>query len=120
MLAPTVGDLPGNGPDAAPHVESVSVFPPNGALVLAVVANQALLVEQRRVHQAIAPIAQQPWPYFEPDGWVPHITLTPRLSPPEFTTAIPLITQHLPLHGTFNRGGVEDGTTGESWPAPPT
>jgi len=99
-------------------VGSVGVFPPNGTLFLSCVANQALLSEQRRVHRALAPMAVQPWPYFEFDAWVPHITLSMGMTPDELATAIPLVMDRLPILGTFDHGGVDDGTTGENWPAP--
>lgn len=97
--------------------ESVGVFPPGGALFLGCVVNQRLLREHQRVHEAITPLAIGPWPFFEPDGWVPHITLASSMSPDELAKAIPLVMEHLPIRGTFDRGGVEDGTTGESWPS---
>ncbi len=99
-------------------IGSVGVFPPQGALFLACVANQALLGEQRRVHLAVVPLALEPWPYFEFDAWVPHITLSMGMTSDQLATAIPLVMDRLPLMGTFDHGGVEDGTTGENWPAP--
>ena len=98
--------------------ESVGVFPPDGTLFLACVVSQGLLSEQRRIHDAVAPLAVRPWPFFEPDAWVPHITLAWSMSPDELGRAIPRVMEHLPIRGTFDRGGVEDGTTGESWPCP--
>jgi hypothetical protein len=65
-----------------------------------------------------ARLAVHPWPYFEVDAWVPHITLSMAMTPGEPATAIPLVIERLPMAGTFDRGGVEDGTTGEHWPAP--
>jgi hypothetical protein len=99
-------------------VGSVDVFPPNGALFLACVANKPLLSEQRRVHRALVRMVVQPWPYFEFDAWVPHITLSMGMTPDALATAIPLVMDRLPITGTFNCGGVEDGTTGDKWPAP--
>lgn len=99
------------------RVESVAVFPPAGALVLACVANGTLLAEQRRVHEALRPLAVDPWPYFEPDGWVPHITLSMGMAAEQLATAVPVVLEALPLSGSLDRGGVEDGTTGEHWPA---
>jgi hypothetical protein len=100
------------------HAESLGVFPPGGTLFLGCVVNQRLLLEQRRVHDAIAPLAVGPWPFFELDGWVPHITLAWSMSPAELATAIPLVLERLPIRGTFDHGAIEDGTTGESWPSP--
>ena len=99
-------------------VGSVGVFPPAGTLFLACVAHQQLLSEQQRVHRAVSHLAIEPWPYFEMDLWVPHITLAWSLSPTELAAAIPLVLDKLPIAGTFDHGGVEDGTTGENWPAP--
>jgi len=98
-------------------VESVGVFPSQGTLFLALVANRALLDEQYRIHRAIAPLAVRPWPYFEFDAWTPHITLSWALTPTELGTAIPFVLERLPISGTFDHGGVEDGTTGENWAA---
>jgi hypothetical protein len=33
------------------------------------------------------------------------------------TEALPIVLGHLPVEGALERGGVEDGTTGENWPA---
>jgi hypothetical protein len=99
-------------------VESVGVFPAAGALFLACVANEPLLREQRRVHRAVAPLAERPWPYFELDAWVPHITLSMAMTSEQLAAAIPLVLDRLPIRGAFDHGGVEDGTTGEHWPAP--
>jgi len=98
-------------------VESVGVFPSNGTLFLACVANRALLDEQCRIHRAIAPLAVRPWLYFEFDAWTPHITLSWALTSTELGTAISFVLERLPISGTFDHGGVEDGTTGENWPA---
>lgn len=98
------------------HVEAVAVFPPVNALVLAVVVNEQLLAEQRRVHMALRPLAVRPWPYFEYNAWVPHITLSVGNNAEQLARAIPLMLDALPIRGTFDRGGVEDGTTGENWP----
>jgi 2'-5' RNA ligase len=102
------------------HAESVGVFPPGGALFLGCVVNQRLLGEHHRVHEAITPLAIRPWPFFEPDGWVPHITLAWSMSAEELATAIPLVMEQLPIRGTLDRGGIEDGATGESWPSDTT
>jgi hypothetical protein len=99
------------------HVESIGVFPPRGTLFLGCVVNQGLLSEQSRVHDAVASLLVRPWPYFELDAWVPHITLAWSMSPPELAAAIPLVMGQLPIRGTFDSGAVEDGTTGENWPS---
>ena len=103
------------------RIESVGVFPDMGTLFLAPIVTQHLLAEQRRVHAAVAPWAQEPWPYFEPDVWVPHLTVAWSLTAAELANAIPLVLARLPITGMFDHGGLEDGTTGQNWPAtPPT
>jgi hypothetical protein len=59
-------------------------------------------------------LAIEPWPYFEMDRWVRHVTLAWSLSSAELAAAIPLVLDELPIAGTFDHGGVEDGTTGEN------
>lgn len=100
------------------RIESIGVFPTMGTLFLAPVVTPELLAEQRRVHSAVLPHAERPWPYFEPGAWTPHITLAWSLTAEEMVVAVPLVLARIPITGTFDRGGVEDGRTGESWPAP--
>jgi hypothetical protein len=38
-------------------------------------------------------------------------------TPEQLTEALPIVLRRLPIEGAFDRGGVEDGTTGENWPA---
>jgi hypothetical protein len=99
-------------------VDSAGVFPPSTALFLACVVTEALVTEQHRVHAAVSPLADRPWPHFERDRWIPHITVSWSLTPGELAVAVPLVLERLPIAGTFDRGGIEDGTTGEYWPAP--
>jgi 2'-5' RNA ligase len=97
------------------RIESVGIFPDAKTLFLACVPNGALLEEQRRVHDAVIGLARDPWPWFKPDGWVPHITVSMSLTPGQLAEALPIAMQALPISGTFERGGLEDGTTGERW-----
>jgi hypothetical protein len=109
-----VGSVP---PEPIPfRIEAVGVFP-GGFLFLACVANEALLAEQRRVHNAAEPFAVKPWPYFRPGTWTPHITTGWALSDEQLAAALPVLLTALPIHGCFDHGGVEDGTTAEHWPA---
>lgn len=89
-----------------------------GTLFLAPVVTTDLLAEQHRVHTAVAPYADQPWPYFEQGAWTPHITLAWSLDADQLAVAVPLVLAYIPTTGTFERGGVEDGDTGEHWTAP--
>lgn len=100
------------------RIEAAGVFP-GGILYLAPVASGELLEEQERVKTAVAPLAGSPWPYFEKGAWIPHITTGWFLKEHELATALPLALDALPLFGSFERGGIEDGTTGENWPATP-
>jgi hypothetical protein len=98
-------------------VESVGVFP-GGFFFMACVTNQALLDEQRRVYEAMLSLVTQPWPYFEPGTWTPHVTTGWALADEQLAAAVPMVLQSLPIQGWLCHGGVEDGTTGENWPSP--
>ena len=101
------------------QVEAVAVFP-GGHLILPVVVNQGLLDEQRRVHDAVDAVMVDPWPYYRPGAWMPHITLGMSYSPDQLALALPLVLASLPVEGHLDHGGVEDGSSGENWPAPAT
>lgn len=110
-----VGTVP---PEPIPlRAVAAGVFP-QGTLFLEVVVNDILLAEQRRVHEAVAPFAMDPWPYLGRDDWVPHITIAMEMTAADLAKALPLVLDRLPITGWFDHGGVEDGTTGEAWPAP--
>lgn len=99
------------------RVDSIGVFPGSAALFLAVTTNTALRAEQRRVHDLAAPYVTDEWPWFDPEGWMAHITLGMAYTPDQLAAALPLVLSYLPINGTFDQGGVEDGSTGEHWAA---
>ncbi|MBI2169409.1 MAG: hypothetical protein HYU28_07915 [Actinobacteria bacterium] len=99
------------------RIESIGLFP-GGVLFLACVPNRELLVEQRRVHQLVGPLGTGTWPFLAEGEWMPHVTCGWGLREDQFAQAAALATKWLPIHGWLDHGGVEDGTTGESWPAP--
>jgi 2'-5' RNA ligase len=98
------------------RIDAVGVFPPAGTLFLACVVHEDLLTEHRRVHDSVAPLALRPWPYYRPGSWTPHITISQSLSTDQLAIALPAVLARLPLEGSLERGGVEDGTTGQRWP----
>lgn len=98
------------------RVESAGVFP-GGVLFMACVVHQELLEEQRRVHDAVESVLVEPWPYFQPGRWTPHITCAMGCRPEQMSEALSVILDHLPIEGSLDHGGIEDGTTGESWPS---
>jgi hypothetical protein len=95
-------------------IEAAGVFP-GGFLYLAVVPSAELLDEQRRVHEAVRSLAIEPWPHFEPGIWTPHITTGWALTDEQVAEALPLVLDCLPIEGSLDTGGVEDGGTGERW-----
>lgn len=113
-------------------VESAGVFPSEspfrpvtsdragrcGFLFLACVADCGLLEEQRRVHGAVRSLEVRPWPHFDPGTWTPHITSGWGLTPEQLARALPIVLDRLPIEGWLERGGVEDGSTGEHWTSP--
>lgn len=110
-----LGSVPGRPLEL--RADAAAVFP-GGVLYLTCTPTAELLAEQARVHRLVAPLVRYPWPYTEPGAWTPHLTCAFDLSPDELATAWPLALAALPLAGRFERGGVEDGSTGERWPAP--
>lgn len=98
------------------RIESIGMFP-GGVLMFPCVPNTDLLWEQQRVHGQTAPLATGVWPFLQPGEWMPHITCGWELSPGQMAAALSILTPALPIHGWLDRGGVEDGTTGENWPA---
>jgi 2'-5' RNA ligase len=97
------------------QVDAAGVFP-GAVLFLACTANQRLLDEQRRVHEALEPLLLGPMPYSQPGAWVPHITLGIAYTADQLAAAMPVVLAHLPLRGSLSRGGVADDA-GDSWTA---
>jgi hypothetical protein len=64
-------------------------------------------------------LAVDPWPYYRPGAWTPHVTTCRALTDAQLASALPVVLDALPIEGWLDAGGVEDGTTGERWPAPP-
>ncbi|HXQ62995.1 MAG TPA: 2'-5' RNA ligase family protein [Acidimicrobiales bacterium] len=97
-------------------VSAAGVFP-GGVLTLVCDPDRPLLQEQLRVHEAVVPLATDPWPHYHPGRWTPHITVAMDLTTPQLTVALPEVLDRLPIAGLLDAGGVEDGTTGERWPS---
>jgi hypothetical protein len=112
LLVEAAGVFPSTSPAATLISDETET---SGVLFLACVANPELLDEQRRVHEAIRPLAVKPWPHFEPGTWTPHITTGWALTPRQLARAMPIVIDRLPIAGLLDRGGVEDGSTGERW-----
>jgi len=110
-----LGDVPGKTLDF--QIESVGVFPPGGTLVLGCVVTRELLAEHRRVYDVITRLVDDPWPMYRTGRWVPHLTVGRDLDAAQMSVALPLALEALPIGGRFALGGVEDGTSGESWPS---
>jgi hypothetical protein len=97
-------------------LNSAGVFP-GGVLFLACVPLPELLEEQRRVHGLVAPMTTGLWPYCEPGAWTPHVTISYDLCGEELEGALAITLDHLPIAGLLVSGGVEDGSSGDRWPA---
>ncbi|WP_353649191.1 2'-5' RNA ligase family protein [Nakamurella sp. A5-74] len=90
---------------------TIGVFP-GGIVHLGIRPTTALLEEHRRVQAAAAPYLVEPWPYFAPDEWTPHITIAMGLDSDQVSRAVSATLTSLPLSGHLVRGGIEDGDTG--------
>jgi hypothetical protein len=95
-------------------VSGPGIFP-GGILFLACVPNAELLEEQRRVHDLVAPMTKALWDYFAPGAWSPHLTISYGLDGVQLARAIPVVLDQVPVEGWLERGGVEDGISGERW-----
>jgi hypothetical protein len=93
-------------------IKGAGVFP-GGFLYLACVANDELLFEQRRAHEALRRLVVSPWPHFEAGRWTPHITAGWALTDAQLSLALPAVLERLAIEGWLDTGGVEDGTTGQ-------
>lgn len=109
-----IGSVPGRSLRLL--VNSPGVFP-GGILFFTCVPNVALLEEQHRVHDLVAPMARGLWDHFAPGAWSPHLTNAYDLSDAQVARALPVVLDHLPIEGWLTQGGVEDGDSGERWPA---
>lgn len=99
-------------------IESLGLVP-GGHLLLTITATTSLLAEQRRVHGLAKAFAVNAWPHYEPDQWLPHITLARGLTPDQIAEAVSLTLPELPVRGSLVSAGVEDGQTGKRWLSPP-
>jgi len=98
------------------EMESLGIFP-QGVLFLSCVVNQALFDEHLRIRSTVEPLAVGLWPHSRPDHWVPHVSLGYPYTREQLSSALSIVLDHLPIRGVLDRGGVEDGATGESWPS---
>jgi hypothetical protein len=92
-------------------------FFPGGVLFLACVPTSELLEEHRIVHGLVAGVTRDPCAYYAPGAWTPHVTISYGLSDEQLTRALPVALDRLPIEGWLTSGGVEDGRSGERWPA---
>jgi 2'-5' RNA ligase superfamily len=97
-------------------LNSAGVFP-GGVLFLACVPTVPLLEVQRSVHRLVVPLTERPCAYSIPDIWTPHVTISFGLSGEQLGRALPLVLEHLPIEGWLAGCGVEDGDSGDRWPA---
>jgi hypothetical protein len=98
------------------EVENLGIFP-QGVLFLSCIVNRDLLSEHLRIRNVVEPFAVAPWPHSRPNHWVPHVSLGYPYTNEQLASALPIVLEHLPIRGVLDHGGVEDGTTGESWPS---
>jgi hypothetical protein len=64
---------------------------PSGVLFLAYATNREFLDEQRRVRHAVEDLMVDPWVYFTPGRWTPHITLGMGYTSEQVARALPAV-----------------------------
>ena len=113
---PTIDALGPTPPEPIPlRIEAVGVFP-GGVLFLPCVMNDHLTNEHRRVRQRVSSLVEGHWPYVAPGAWTPHITVAVGLSRDQVARGLDVALDELPIKGLLDAAGIEDGSTGESWP----
>jgi hypothetical protein len=100
-------------------IESIGLVP-GGHLLLTATPHTGLLAEQDRIHRTAKPFADGARSHYEPGQWLPHLTVARGLTPEQVRRATSLVLPKLPIRGSLISGGIEDGRTGEQWPAPPS
>ena len=87
------------------RLEYVGVFP-SGVRWLGPVVTPPLLRLHARLHAAVEPIAENPWPYYRPASWVPHCTVAQRVTFEQLAVALPSCLAALPIVGRLTGAAV--------------
>lgn len=82
------------------------------------VPSQELLARQRSAADALAAAGLAVSPHYRPSGWLPHLTLGPRLPVESLTQVARRVFDILPLAATLERTAVVDTSSGSVHPAP--
>ena len=83
------------------RLSSIGTFPgKEGVLFLAPVVTDSLLEIHNRVHRALDKVVESSWVYYFPGGWVPHCTLSIRLTWKKLAKGIELLRRKgFSIHG---------------------
>src|ERR1035441_7056537 len=86
-------------------LSSLGTFPgKNGVLFLAPAPSPSLLEIHSRLHRALARVIEGSWVYYFPGGWVPHCTLSMRLTGGKLAKGMELLRRKVKsLQGHYNR-----------------
>lgn len=86
------------------RLSSIGTFPgKEGVLFLAPVVTDSLLEIHNRVHRALDKVVESSWIYYFPGGWVPHCTLSIRLTWKKLAKGIELLRQKgFSIQGRFS------------------
>jgi 2'-5' RNA ligase superfamily protein len=85
-----------------------------GVIYLGAVATRALLDFHARFFPAFERAAGKAWPYYRPDAWVPHCTVTSGLAPAQVGDALALCADAgLPIPVTLEGVAVVENPTGK-------
>jgi 2'-5' RNA ligase len=77
-----------------------------------------LLARQAAVADRLEAAGLSAGRYYRPGGWLPHLTLGPRLPVDRLTTLARRVYEVLPLEATIGRAAVVDTTVGAVYPLP--
>ena len=86
------------------HLSSLGTFPgKEGVLFLAPVVTSSLLEIHSWLHRALPKVAEESWVYYDPGRWVPHCTLSLRLTPKKMAKGFELLRRKgFAVQGRYN------------------
>ena len=95
-------------------LHTLGTFPGDeGAVFLAVTTNGQLISRHERLHEVLAEDAVEQWEYYLPGSWVPHCTLTQRLSHQQVLVAMGAVLDYEPVTAVVSSVGITNTVTGD-------
>lgn len=95
-------------------LHTLGTFPGDeGAVFLAVTTNRQLISRHEGLHEVLAENAVEQWGYYLPGSWVPHCTLTQRMTHHQVLVAMGAVLDYEPITAVVSSVGITDTVTGD-------